>query len=85
MMAGTGREEDKVKFMAHPNTGGPAFPRVATIWNDEQDGMSLRAWLAGMAMQGFLCGSLLDRDPELVALASCKQADALIAELEKDK
>lgn len=42
-----------------PKDGGPAFPRATTLnpttaqpWNDEQQGMSLRVWLAGIIMQG---------------------------------
>jgi len=34
--------------------GGPAFPRPSSIGGIEQSGMSRRAWLAGMALQGML-------------------------------
>lgn len=87
--------------MSKPNDGGPAFPRATTIgangqpWNDEQPGMSLRAWMAGMAMQGLMSdsttvmviGEMNEQDPERtgqhIARRACELADFLIAELEK--
>lgn len=47
--------------------GGPAFPRPWSIahdgmmknwWRPEQDGMTLRDWFAGMALQGMLAGTM---------------------------
>ena len=65
----------------------PAFPRVKTFDGkgypeDPQDGMTLRDYFAGQAMQ-----SIMDNSPELrfddVALESYKQADAMLKEREK--
>lgn len=38
------------------NDGGPAFPRASSEYaaRGQQDGMSLRVWIATMAMQGML-------------------------------
>lgn len=67
-----------------PNTGGPVFAQT----NVPYSGMSLRAWLAGMAMQG-LClkaTGTYDEGPCNSAIAgrSIKLADLMLAELEKD-
>ena len=73
------------------NDGGPAFP-VPMVPHDSQggytevrwQGMSLRAWMAGKAMQGILAdGVSYDWDVVRMAKASVTLADALIAELEK--
>ena len=87
--------------MTKPNDGGPAFPRPFSRdpnWGDygkdyyEQDGMSRRDWLAGLAMQGFVSDpqNLIGiRDtaeqagieaPAMMALTSYRLADAMIAE-----
>ena len=34
------------------NDGGPAFPRSDSVYNEGDEGMSLRDWFAGMAMMG---------------------------------
>ena len=44
------------------NDGGPAFPRPLSKlspeeFSVEQDGMSLRDWFAGMALQGLLAAT----------------------------
>lgn len=36
------------------NTGGPAFPAPAGVQHITEQGMTLRDWFAGMAMQGML-------------------------------
>lgn len=78
--------------------GGPAFPaelvteRVGgqiTRWSTYK-GMSLRDWFAGMAMQGLLSNpALVDvvtKDSEnWIASKARSQADAMIAEREKEK
>lgn len=89
--------------------GGPAFPtqpepfldgpqgrQPASAWGIEGNpGMSLRAWLAGLAMQGFAANASLPEvleskchDDEVssrsVAKCSIRWADALISELEKE-
>ena len=48
--------------MSSKNEGGPAFPRTGSYHPDgdscfdstRQDGMTLRAWLAGQALSGIL-------------------------------
>lgn len=41
-----------------PNDGGLAFPRASEHhWNLADQGMSLRDWFAGMALQGLLAES----------------------------
>jgi hypothetical protein len=80
-----------------PNDGGPAFPGEKIVWSVNTPneigrvpvaGMSLRTWLAGMAMQGHLANPTTTAHPEFtkegLAVASCRLADALIAELEKE-
>jgi hypothetical protein len=89
-----------------PNDGGPAFPQpfdaivetqngreLASGWTGmPHPGMSLRAWLAGMAMQGILSSNMalhidgkhVERNAIIVAVAAREQADAMITELEKE-
>lgn len=80
------------------NDGGPAFPRAGSTgtWeqhqslcesgfaNTKQDGMSLRAYFAGQAMQG-ICASSPGNEwtDERIAKDAVALADALIAELNK--
>jgi hypothetical protein len=79
------------------NDGGPAFPQPEShgqqqlpngTWEQEysypEQGMSLRDWFAGMAMQGFMSNSMNGPRP-LDYLAKCcyEVADAMIAELNK--
>ncbi len=73
------------------NNGGPAFP-TAPIENrngDVQygaDGMTLRAYIATAAMQGFVASTGVVGGPVPtsidIARWSVEQADALLAELE---
>jgi len=65
--------------------GGPAFPCTGNpAWN-HQEGMSLRNWLAGMAMQGYLAGrncngaAKEDYMRERTATACFDYADAMLA------
>jgi hypothetical protein len=80
------------------NDGGQAFPRSYAYMNPEAGtaelksipGMSLRAWFAGMAMQGMLASRATisvqyKLDKEWTASEAVAYADALIAELEKGK
>jgi hypothetical protein len=39
------------------NDGGPAFPKTGHPHDQIQDGMSLRQWFAGIAMQGILAST----------------------------
>ena len=87
--------------MTQPNDGGPAFPRPFSHdpnWGDygkdyyEQNGMSRRDWLAGVAMQGFvshpenLVAIRLSAEqagitaPAMMARTAYGMADAMIAE-----
>ena len=82
--------------MAKPNNGGSAFPAYHYGDDIIRGGMSLRQWYAGLAMQGLLACSedcpAVATDPDgielerrhyasNVAAASCRYADAMIAEL----
>lgn len=79
------------------NTGGLAFPRAAFtsmgMESCEQDGMTLRQWYAGMALQGVMQGargfgevSLEERKELLKNMAGVifLAADAMIAEDAKE-
>lgn len=69
--------------MSTKNDGGSAFP-IHELGLDE--GMSLRAWLAGQALAGWAAGrnetTAMNSNHEQVAKACVKYADALIAELQ---
>lgn len=72
------------------NDGGPAFPQTRDSWYcanlgepPAPSGMSLRTWLAGLAMQGMLADSRCGHTAGEIAYLSVYQADALIAELAK--
>ena len=70
--------------------GGPAFPRQG-FWNtagpelfiQPNPGMSLRAWLAGQMAPAVRMVTRI-HDPAGVARLAVADADALIAELEKE-
>ena len=64
--------------LAFPRASGPE-PRVNTA-TDYQEGMSLRAWFAGLAMQGLLTSGV-----DNVADRALYEADALIATLKEKK
>ena len=78
------------------NNGGPAFPMTYAIreWVDNNvppgrvDGMSMRDWFAGMAMQGLAADATV-APPDgqtyegFIAELSCKLADAMLAERDK--
>ena len=79
--------------MSKPKDGGPAFPVSVGMGplsaNFASPGMSLRAWLAGMACSsvavGVLCNAQgAELSEQALAKASVRIADALIAELEKE-
>jgi hypothetical protein len=75
--------------------GGPAFPVPAELCQDltvqEQRGMTLRDWFAGMAMQGFCSNPNAGRNPiesanwlrESGAVSAYQMADAMIQERSK--
>jgi hypothetical protein len=81
------------------NTGGPAFPRPAStdeantccgVFYD-QEGMSLRDWFAGQALNGMLAHSTRYRPlptasqnwHEAISEEAYQIADAMLAEREK--
>ena len=69
------------------NDGGPAFPTDfdMSMFKNANQGMSLRAYFAGLAMQGMLAGrkcELADVNLSDMTESATKIADALIAALE---
>lgn len=82
--------------MSETNDGGRAFPahvqylHAGGTGDEYFPGMSLRAWLSGQALDGYLSGrnNIKAENPsnfvaERVAKDCCRYADALIAELER--
>jgi hypothetical protein len=68
------------------NDGGPAFPGFASDISNG-DGMSLRDWFAGKAMQGILSAQVHGLGVEFAeqfAKLAYKQADAMLAAREKE-
>ncbi len=57
--------------------GGPFFPTKDTI---RPTGISVRDWLAGLAMQGLLASGEISVSHEVTAEKAYKYADALIRE-----
>ena len=69
--------------MTEINDGGPAFPHTGEtngITTTEQDGMSRRDWLAGLAMQGLLSSGDRRGTWAILSAMSYKVADTMIAE-----
>lgn len=71
--------------------GGPAFPDQGQrlerdgTWNQQwSSGMSLRAYLAGKALQGMLAAPEISGTYSDIAMHAVKYADAMIAELGKE-
>ena len=66
-------------------TGGPAFPTLADNGHAmNQDGMTLRDWFAGKAMQGlFACPMQPQSGPEMYARDAYAVADAMLKERSK--
>ena len=74
--------------MERVKDGGSAFPHEAYGMGQASNGMTLRQWYAGMAMQGILCSpgwchAEFINKPELYAQDACAIADAILKELEK--
>jgi hypothetical protein len=73
--------------MSKPNDGGPFHSQLSYGDHEPKNGISVRTWLAGMAMQGFLsmyAGPDCEfPEPELCAIKCCLYADALLKELDK--
>ena len=68
--------------MGKVNDGDAAFPRSGN-WSNDQEGMTLRDWFAGMAMQGMITDPTTSDNPDKCAQWSYAQADAMIAERSK--
>ena len=73
--------------MSQPD-GGPAFSRPWSIvhdgtkrwWREAQDGMTLRQWYAGMALQGLLTRDEAMKQSEASVAACCyRYADEMLA------
>ena len=66
------------------NDGGPAFPMPNEANMNDQEGMSLRAWFAGMAISSVMREPGTENWlPSVLATEALAVADALIAELDK--
>ena len=65
--------------------GGPAFPSKVPFehWGDPNQGMSLRDWFAGMALQGILASHDGDWDMPYLTATAWQMADALLAHRER--
>jgi hypothetical protein len=78
------------------NDGGPAFPATVEEYSGglstkevHYPGMSLRDWLAGMAMQGLIVSVWKETGADYTANSCAKEAyqfaDAMLAEKEKGR
>lgn len=76
---------------AKPHDGGPAFPglqfteghgcaKIPGCREEHDPGMSLRAWLAGMAMQGLLASNRCSVDT--LGVLAVVAADSVLGALE---
>jgi hypothetical protein len=65
------------------NDGGRAFARAGTEHGSAQGGMSIRTWLAGLAMQGMLASADCNYQNDKLAEYAFNIADAMIKEGEK--
>ena len=65
-------------------TGGPAFPTLADNGHEtNQDGMSLRDYFAGMAMQSLILAAKTSQDVDLLSKGAYQLADAMLKERSK--
>ena len=67
--------------MSTYNDGGPAFPNIAGPKSFHHDGMTLRDWFAGQALQG-QCACPVTAESwghKVMAKQAYEQADAMIA------
>lgn len=86
--------------MTKPNDGGPAFPVPEVLIESESichpsayQGMSIRDWFAGMALQGILASPRTpvnksgeaSGDSETIAYLSYVMADAMLKERERNE
>jgi hypothetical protein len=75
-----------------PKDGGPAYPRSAvlnhdgTTYHNAADGMALRDWFAGQALNGIIAHPGMEPDDASkkgYAMLAYEYADAMIAERNK--
>lgn len=83
-------DEDKMIHERVMKRGGPVFPVVLDMGRTHHQftGMDHRTFLAGLAMLGYLAGRnalATPSTPENAARWCCQHADALMAELAKEK
>ena len=65
-------------------TGGPAFPTLADNGHAmNQDGMTLRDWFAGKAMQSLILAAKTSQDVDLLSKGAYQMADAMLEERSK--
>lgn len=78
--------------MSASNDGGPAFPGAYTVYPHKgpvegvvvaEGGMSLRDWIAGQALSGWLSDPSATASPEDTAERIYQYADAMLAERAK--
>lgn len=67
-----------------PNDGGPAFP-CTDAKGFVSEGMSLRDYFAGQALQGQLAERNSGKEPKYIAMWSYRYADAMLAERDKER
>lgn len=70
--------------MSKTNDGGYAFPVPGTERNYPEFGMSLRDWFAGQALAGLCANPNNHNIQEVCARIAYAQADAMLAERQKD-
>ena len=65
-------------------TGGPAFPTLADNGHAmNQDGMTLRDWFAGKAMQSLILAANTSQAVDLISTAAYQMADEMLKERSK--
>ena len=70
------------------DTGGPAFPTknyaaIQPLAEGYSEGMSLRDWFAGMAMQALILAAKTSQDVDLLSKGAYQMADAMLKERSK--
>ena len=80
------RSNTRIYTMTDRHDGGPAFPGLALVFDPKSespkpvDGMSLRDWFAGQALQGMNAADRRwDGGNKDMACAAYSQADAMLA------
>ena len=67
------------------DTGGPAFPTLADNGHEtNQDGMTLRDWFAGKAMQSLILAAQNAKDIDMLSAGAYQLADAILKERSKE-